>query len=133
LYSDRIIYSLYTETMHNIGKYLKQLREQENISIRELAKKIGISHNTMAAYERESIMPSIENAHIVAEYFGVPIEFLIKGRKVLSDFNDADLLACFREIDEMDREDRTIVKNFLNKFIRNKKEREELIQESTDV
>ena len=124
----KVLYTLLV--MHNIGKYLKQLREKEGISIRELAKKIGISHNTMAAYDRESILPSIENAYIVAEYFSVPIEYLIKGEKILSQFNDATLLSLFAEVDEMGREDKTIVKKYLRKFIKNRNERESLVQEA---
>ena len=112
-----------------IGKYLKQLREAEGLTIRELAKKVNISHNTMAAYERESIMPSLQNAFIIAEYFGVPIEYLLKGEKIISKFNDGVLLSLFKEIDEMDREDKTIAKKFLRKLIKNRAERQSIIEE----
>ena len=115
--------------MHMIGKYLKQLREEEGLTIRELAKKVNISHNTMAAYERESIMPSLQNAFIIAEYFGVPIEYLLKGEKIISKFNDGVLLSLFKEIDEMDREDKTIAKKFLRKLIKNRAERQSIIEE----
>jgi transcriptional regulator with XRE-family HTH domain len=115
--------------MHMIGKYLKQLREAEGLTIRELAKKVNISHNTMAAYERESIMPSLQNAFIIAEYFGVPIEYLLKGEKIISKFNDGALLSLFKEVDEMDREDRMIAKKFLRKLIKNKIERESILNE----
>jgi transcriptional regulator with XRE-family HTH domain len=113
-----------------IGKYLKRLREAEGLTIRELAKKVNISHNTMAAYERESIMPSLQNAFIIAEYFGVPIEYLLKGEKIISKFNDGALLSLFKEVDEMEREDRTIAKKYLRKLIKNKREREELLGEA---
>ena len=113
--------------MHMIGKYLRQLRETEGLTIRELAKKVGISHNTMAAYERESIMPSLQNAYKIAEYFGVPIEYLLKGKKIFSKFNDAGLLALFKEIDTLDREDRTIAKKFLRKLVKNRKDRDSLL------
>ena len=112
-----------------IGKNLKQLREEEGLTIRELAKKVGISHNTMAAYERESIMPSLQNAFIIAEYFGVPIEYLLKGKKMISKFNDGALLSLFKEVDEMGREDRTIAKKFLKKLIKNREERQSIIEE----
>jgi transcriptional regulator with XRE-family HTH domain len=113
--------------MNMIGKYLRQLRETEGLTIRELAKKVGISHNTLAGYERESIMPSLQNAYTIAEYFGVPIEYLLKGKKVISEFNDAELLALFKEIDTLEREDRDIAKKFLRKLIKNRKERSSLL------
>jgi len=115
--------------MNMIGKYLRQLREAEALTIRELAKKVGISHNTLAGYERESIMPSLQNAYTIAEYFGVPVEYLLKGRKIISEFNDADLLALFKEIDTLEREDRIIAKKFLRKLVNNRKEREKLAKE----
>ena len=116
--------------MNMIGKYLRQLREAEGLTIRELAKKVGISHNTLAGYERESIMPSLQNAYTIAEYFGVPVEYLLKGRKIISEFNDADLLALFKEIDTLEREDREIAKKFLQKLLNNRKERDSLIRET---
>jgi transcriptional regulator with XRE-family HTH domain len=117
-------------TMHMIGKYLRQLRQAEGLTIRELAKKVDISHNTIAAYERESIMPSLINAYTLAEYFGVPIEYLLKGEKIRSDFNDAELLALFNEIDTLEREDRNIAKKFLKKLVKNRRERESLLEEA---
>jgi transcriptional regulator with XRE-family HTH domain len=116
--------------MNMIGKYLRQLREAEELTIRELAKKVGISHNTLAGYERESIMPSLQNAYTIAEYFGVPIEYLLKGKKSISEFNDAELLALFKEIDTLDREDRSIAKQFLQKLVENRKERKAIIEEA---
>ena len=124
--NDYICYKIYT--MNMIGKYLRQLREAEGLTIRELAKKVGISHNTLAGYERESIMPSLQNAYTIAEYFGVPVEYLLKGKKVISEFNDAELLALFKEIDMLDREDRKIAKKFLQKLIHNRQERESLLK-----
>jgi len=115
--------------MNMIGKYLRQLREAEGLTIRELAKNVGISHNTLAGYERESIMPSLQNASTIAEYFGVPVEYLLKGKKIISDFNDARLLALFKEIDNMDRENKTLAKKFLQKLIDNRNERNSLLKE----
>ena len=43
--------------MEVIGKRLRQLRNDKGLSIRELAKEIGSSQNTLAAYERHDMMP----------------------------------------------------------------------------
>ena len=72
--------------MNIIGENIKRLREQQGLSIRKLAAKIGMSHNTLASYERESIMPSLDTGYRLAEYFDVPLEYLVKGEKVNSDF-----------------------------------------------
>ena len=49
--------------METIGNRLKQLRQEKGLSIRELAKQVDISHNTLAAYERHDMMPSLENGY----------------------------------------------------------------------
>ena len=100
------------------------------MSIRKLATEVGISHNTLAGYERTTIMPSLENGAILAEFFDVPIEYLVKGKTVIADFHDSNLLSLFREIDEMERRDRAVVKKYLSRFIQNRREREELEEES---
>ena len=72
--------------MNIIGENIKRLREQQGLSIRKLAARIGMSHNTLACYEREAIMPSLDTGYRLAEYFDVPLEYLVKGEKVNSDF-----------------------------------------------
>lgn len=116
--------------MEMIGKRLRQLRNEKGLSIRELAKEVGISHNTLAAYERLDMMPSLENGYIMAEYFEMPMEYFLKGKKVFTDFNDSVLLELFRDVDEMDTEYRSMAKRFLEKLIRNYREKRELQEEA---
>ena len=116
----------YNRVMETVGKRLKQLRQEKGLSIRELAKEIGLSHNTLAAYERHDMMPSLENGFIVAEYFEMPVEYFLKGKKVFTDFNDATLLELFREVDEMNTEYRSMAKRYLRKLVKNCQEKGEL-------
>ena len=116
--------------METIGKRLKQLRQEKGLSIRELAKYVDISHNTLAAYERHDMMPSLENGYKIAEYFEMPIEYFLKGKKVFTDFNDATLLELFREVDEMDTEYRTTAKRYMKKLVKNYKDKRELEKET---
>ena len=116
--------------MKVIGKRLRQLRNEKGLSIRELAKQIGISHNTLAAYERHDMMPSLENGYIMAEYFEMPMEYFLKGKKVFTDFNDSTLLVLFRDVDEMNTEYRQLAKKFLEKLVKNYQEKRELEQDA---
>ena len=119
--------------MNVIGENIKRLREQQGLSIRKLAARIGMSHNTLACYEREAIMPSLDTGYRLAEYFDVPLEYLVKGEKVNSDFCDPNLLSLFREVDEMPLKDRDIVKEFLSRFVKNKRERLGLEKEAKQI
>ena len=116
--------------MEVIGKRLRELRNGKGLSIRQLAIEIGISHNTLAAYERHDMMPSLENGYIMAEYFEMPMEYFLKGKKVFTDFNDSILLALFRDVDEMNSEYRTLAKKFMEKLVLNYREKRELEREA---
>lgn len=119
--------------MASFGHYLKILRNARGISLRELEKHVGISHNTLALYEKEHTVPSVENGFFLAEFFGVPLEYFLKGDAITSDFRDATLRELCRDVDEMDDEDRDLAKRYLSRLVQNRSERNSLIRESEDT
>ena len=106
----------------DIGKNLRSLRNKKGLSLRKLQDEVGISHNTLGAYERGSIQPTIENCYILCKYFEVPIEYLILGDDCIREYNDIELKALFSKVDDMDKENREIIKNYINKYIRTAEE-----------
>lgn len=118
--------------MASFGHYLKILRGKRELSLRELEKHVGISHNTLALYEKEHTVPSVENGFVLAEFFGVPLEYFLKGESVISEFRDATLRELCRHVDEMNDEDRALAKGYLSRLVQNRSERNTLIQESED-
>ena len=70
------------ENMYHVCENLKRLREERGLSIRALSREVGITHYTLGAYERAQIVPSLENGFKLAEFFDVPVEYLVKGKKV---------------------------------------------------
>jgi transcriptional regulator with XRE-family HTH domain len=115
--------------MNEIAKNLKALRSSKKMSLRALGEAIGVSHNTLATYERNEVMPTINNAMKICEYFQMPAEYLLYGKKVVTDFNDRELLKLFREIDDSSDPDRLMAKKFLKKLIKNIRERKKLDNE----
>lgn len=109
---------------------MRHLRKERGISLRDLEKAVGISHNTLALYERERATPSVSNGYRIAEYFDLPLEYFLKGEAVISDFRDATLRELFAEIDGMEKGDRELVKRYLQRFVKNKKEHDELTAEA---
>jgi|APSaa5957512622_1039677.scaffolds.fasta_scaffold171340_1 transcriptional regulator with XRE-family HTH domain len=118
--------------MYHVCENLKRLREERGLSIRALAREVGITHYTIGAYERQKIVPSLENGFKLAEFFDIPIEYLVKGEKVNTNFNDSKLLELFRTVDEMSREERIVVKKYLQKFISNRMQWTELRDEAEE-
>ena len=110
--------------MSDIAKNIKELRDKSGLSLRALAEAVGVSHNTLATYERQGVIPTVNNAVKICEYFQVPVEYLLYGKKVTTDFNDSELLKLFREIDEYSKEEKEIAKKFLKKLVKNVKGKE---------
>ena len=52
------------------------LRNERNISRKELAKEIGVNFQTVGYLEREEYNPSLDLAFKICEYFGMPIEIV---------------------------------------------------------
>ena len=118
--------------MNKLGDNIRILRKEANLSMRELAEKVKISHNTIAAYERNVVIPTVPNAMKICEYFKVPMEFLTYGKTVIKQkFNDNELLALVKEIDKLeDDEIRKLAKKYMKKLIENYMEKKELIEET---
>ena len=112
--------------MNQIAKNLRELRDKSGLSLRVLAEAIGLSHNTLATYERNDVVPTVNNAVKICEYFKVPVEYLLYGKKILTDFNDGELLKLFKEIDDYEETDRRVVKNILKKLVKNVSERKKI-------
>lgn len=58
------------------GSKLRQVREEKNISLRELAKKIGVSGAFLSDIELGRRFPSPEKIELIAAEIGVPVEEL---------------------------------------------------------
>ncbi len=52
------------------------LRQERNISRKELAEIIGVNVQTVGYLEREEYNPSLDLSFRISEYFGLPVEFV---------------------------------------------------------
>lgn len=52
------------------------LRNERNVSRRELADKIGVNFQTVGYLEREEYNPSLDLAFRISEVFALPIEYI---------------------------------------------------------
>ncbi|AQQ55266.1 helix-turn-helix domain-containing protein [Planococcus lenghuensis] len=63
--------------MESIGKKIKMLRDQSNLSDGEFAKKLGIAKSTLWGYESGKKTVSIPHLSAIADFFGVSTDFLL--------------------------------------------------------
>ncbi len=64
-------------TLEIFSQRIKQLREERNLGIRELAVILGISHSAISMYESCKRTPDIETCRLFAKFFGVSGDYLL--------------------------------------------------------
>jgi transcriptional regulator with XRE-family HTH domain len=69
---------------NTLGEFIKSIREERNISVRALAKVIGISHNYLNNIEKgydprtkKEIIPSIETLEVISKGLGLQLSDLL--------------------------------------------------------
>ncbi|MBO5868485.1 MAG: helix-turn-helix domain-containing protein, partial [Oscillospiraceae bacterium] len=60
-----------------IGKSIREYREKQGITQRELAEEIMVSFQAISAWERGLSVPDLENAVRIAEYFRISVDTLL--------------------------------------------------------
>jgi transcriptional regulator with XRE-family HTH domain len=113
-----------------IGAVLKRLRARKGLSLRRLGEEVSISFNTLSAYERNFVQPTIENCFKLSRFFEVPMEYFILGENADMAFRDAELLPLFHGVDSLPREERTVVKRYMRKYLKAKEVLTELAAEA---
>lgn len=58
---------------------LKELRKGKGISLKELGAVVGVAESTMSLYENGKRQPDYETLLKLAEYFGVTVDYLLRG------------------------------------------------------
>lgn len=56
---------------------IKELRTEQNLSLRELASQLGIAYTSLGKYERNEQQPSFETLEKIADFFHVSVDYLL--------------------------------------------------------
>ncbi len=78
-----------------LGKNLRKIREELNLSVAGLAERLDMSPNTLSAYERNLRMPSMELAIQLYAKLNVNTNWFVSGKGKM--FND-DIVPEFEQI-----------------------------------
>lgn len=60
-----------------LGEKIRKLRAEKGITQKQLAEAIGVGRTTITQYENNSIEPSLAVLKAIANYFNVPIDYLL--------------------------------------------------------
>ena len=110
--------------MDELGNRIAYLRKLNKMSQTELAKKIGISYAQLGRYEIKGAQPPAEVLKKIADSLSTTVDFLINGdtdEKAKSTLKDAELLQQFKAVEQMDDDDRNVVKKLIDAFITKRK------------
>ena len=77
-----------------IGKRIKALREEKGISQKDAAQQIGIQQSTLSKYERGKQDPRFKELCLVADGFGVSVDYLLCRTEIPSIPTDGKLQAA---------------------------------------
>jgi transcriptional regulator with XRE-family HTH domain len=106
--------------MSNLGDRIKLRRKQVNMSQSELAAKAGVSYAQIGRYETKGAQPPTKTLTAIADALDVSADFLIYGdsdEKAKTKLTDSDLINHFKAIEEMDEDDKNVVKKLIDAFI----------------
>jgi len=106
-----------------LAKRLKYLREERNLTQKELAEKLGISPSAIGMYESDKRNPDTYMLNILANFFNVSVDYIL-GRtnvkkSILSDKDITVALHSEYDYDELPDEARKEIENFI-KYMKDK-------------
>ena len=84
--------------MSTIGKRIKELRRCKKVTQKEIAERIGVNPVSVQRFEYGSVRPSLDPLVALADFFQVPIDFLL-GRGIFKSWeqireNKAFVIDC---------------------------------------
>lgn len=90
-----------------VGDIVRTLRNERNLSQEQLGKKIGVDRSTIAAYELENRLPSLQSLIALSRALGVTTDYLLGISDEKADFLDVSGLTP-QQINSLD----LIVENY---------------------
>ena len=73
-----------------IGKFIAALRKEKRLTQERLGEKLGVTNKTISRWENGNYMPDVEMLSLLSKEFGVSINELISGERLLAeDFKKA--------------------------------------------
>ena len=84
-----------------IAKFLKEERENSNLTQEEAAKRIGVSKSIISKWETGKSYPSLENLSKISETYGVSINEILAGKRL--GMNEKEIVSDENLLKEMQK------------------------------
>ena len=102
------------------GQKVSKIRKEKKLSQIEVADAVGVSRDAISKYERDDIIPSVENAKKIAKVLNVSLDYLVSDEDK-QDVLDIDMINRIKEIQNLNSEDKNTIVTIIDAFIRDTK------------
>ena len=107
---------------------LKYLREENNVTQEDLAKYLGISRSAVAGYETKGKQPDFERLLMIADYFKVSTDYLLRGDEIflkssLNGFDIDEQISLLKLFFKLSKNKRTEIRDYIS-FLNSKHDKE---------
>ena len=102
-----------------IGQRIKELRNNKKLTQSALADLVNLSYIQVGRYEKGKSTPSAEVLQKLAVALDTTTDYLMNGatEQVQAQLIDRELLRQFHEVEQLNSEDKHLVKTFIDAFI----------------
>lgn len=104
-----------------LGEKIRSLRLKKKLSQDEFGDKLGMNGRNVSRYENNHVRPRLKMLQKMAKVLDVPLEDLQSARPAGILSNDPELQDYISQIDDMEPEDKLVVKRFLKAIVTNKR------------
>jgi transcriptional regulator with XRE-family HTH domain len=103
-----------------VGDRIKELRTQKQLTQSNLADMVGLTYVQIGRYETYKSTPSSDILQKLAEALDTTTDFLMNGNNndvVAAQLVDKDLITQYKRIEQLNNEDKYLLKRFINSFL----------------
>ena len=118
----------------SFGEKLKKMRKERNWSQDALGVQLSTHGRHIGKYETGKVMPNAETLMKIAKLFQVSVDYLLfDGEQEASiTIRDKGLLREFLVVDNMDDEDKKVIKSLIDAYIKRQRF-QELMKENNNI
>lgn len=103
-----------------LGQKITKIRKEKKLSQIDISKAVGVSRDAISKYERDDIIPSVENAKKIAKVLEVSLDYLVSEQEN-QEVIDVNMVNRMKEIQRLGNDDKGTITKIIDAFIRDTK------------
>ena len=104
-------------TQLTFGQKLMILRRNKKLSQKKLAEVLKIGSANVARYESDLRSPHLKILITISDFFGVPVDYLVKDSEDIMVIDDKELLRLAAKTDKLPSQDKDFIKTTIQSYL----------------